>query len=462
MNWCCRAGPLGPTCGSRTHPSGVDAGQAAVRAVPGPGRSASPGRCCAVSRAACGVGRSSRTGRSSRSSGRGGGRRATTLGATWSASRSGQRRAVRSRGGSPAGWTGARPCSGFTGLSGGRPRVRTRTVECFRPAEGVRRWRRRRHRQPRSRPPMMCCWQPSCAHHNRGRAGCRVPGSSGSCRRAPSASWCWSAGLPGSASRACWPTGRAATDRPVAWLSLDAGDNDPVRFWRHVTAALDGVRARRRRPGRPARARRGGHAVRRGRHRAGERVRRGCRRGRAGDRRLPPRRVARRAPVDGVPARPPAARAAPGAGQPQRPAAAARPAAGPRPARRAPRGRPALHPRARPPSCCAPRSGRTCPTPSSRRSASAPRAGPRACTWRRCRCRAAATSPGSSRSSPGATGSCSTTSPRRCSSASPPSCGRSCWRPRSSIGCAARSATRWSGAPTASSCWSRSSGPACS
>jgi len=30
--------------------------------------------------------------------------------------------------------------------------------------------------------------------------------------------------------------------RPVAWLSLDAGDNDPVRFWRHVAAALEGVR----------------------------------------------------------------------------------------------------------------------------------------------------------------------------------------------------------------------------
>ncbi len=37
--------------------------------------------------------------------------------------------------------------------------------------------------------------------------------------------------------------------RPVAWLSLDAGDNDPVRFWRHVAAALDGVR-----PGVAARA----------------------------------------------------------------------------------------------------------------------------------------------------------------------------------------------------------------
>ncbi len=29
---------------------------------------------------------------------------------------------------------------------------------------------------------------------------------------------------------------------PVAWLSLDAGDNDPVRFWRHTVAALDRVR----------------------------------------------------------------------------------------------------------------------------------------------------------------------------------------------------------------------------
>ncbi len=30
--------------------------------------------------------------------------------------------------------------------------------------------------------------------------------------------------------------------RPVAWLSLDAADNDPARFWRHVVAALDRVR----------------------------------------------------------------------------------------------------------------------------------------------------------------------------------------------------------------------------
>ena len=30
--------------------------------------------------------------------------------------------------------------------------------------------------------------------------------------------------------------------RPVAWLSLDAGDNDPARFWRHAVAALDRLR----------------------------------------------------------------------------------------------------------------------------------------------------------------------------------------------------------------------------
>lgn len=29
--------------------------------------------------------------------------------------------------------------------------------------------------------------------------------------------------------------------RSVAWLSLDPGDNDPARFWRHAVAALDGV-----------------------------------------------------------------------------------------------------------------------------------------------------------------------------------------------------------------------------
>jgi prevent-host-death family protein len=30
--------------------------------------------------------------------------------------------------------------------------------------------------------------------------------------------------------------------QPVGWLSLDAGDNDPARFWRHAVAALDRAR----------------------------------------------------------------------------------------------------------------------------------------------------------------------------------------------------------------------------
>jgi LuxR family maltose regulon positive regulatory protein len=50
----------------------------------------------------------------------------------------------------------------------------------------------------------------------------------------------------------CGPAGSGKTalladwgrrgSRPVAWLSLDAGDNDPARFWRHAVAALDRVR----------------------------------------------------------------------------------------------------------------------------------------------------------------------------------------------------------------------------
>jgi len=32
-------------------------------------------------------------------------------------------------------------------------------------------------------------------------------------------------------------------EHPAAWLSLDAGDNDPARFWRHAVAALDRARA---------------------------------------------------------------------------------------------------------------------------------------------------------------------------------------------------------------------------
>ena len=56
--------------------------------------------------------------------------------------------------------------------------------------------------------------------------------------------WSWSAPRPDTARRSCWRTGPGAASRRggVAWLSLDAGDNDPARFWRHVVAALDRAR----------------------------------------------------------------------------------------------------------------------------------------------------------------------------------------------------------------------------
>jgi LuxR family transcriptional regulator, maltose regulon positive regulatory protein len=49
---------------------------------------------------------------------------------------------------------------------------------------------------------------------------------------------CTPAGFGKTALLADWAQG---SRRPVAWLSLDEGDNDPARFWRHVAAALDGV-----------------------------------------------------------------------------------------------------------------------------------------------------------------------------------------------------------------------------
>jgi LuxR family transcriptional regulator, maltose regulon positive regulatory protein len=47
---------------------------------------------------------------------------------------------------------------------------------------------------------------------------------------------CAPAGFGKTALLAAWASGGR---RPVAWLSLDEGDNDPARFWRHVGAALE-------------------------------------------------------------------------------------------------------------------------------------------------------------------------------------------------------------------------------
>ena len=49
---------------------------------------------------------------------------------------------------------------------------------------------------------------------------------------------CAPAGFGKTALLADWARGRG---RPVAWLSLDAGDSDPVRFWRYVAAAIGGA-----------------------------------------------------------------------------------------------------------------------------------------------------------------------------------------------------------------------------
>ena len=38
-----------------------------------------------------------------------------------------------------------------------------------------------------------------------------------------------------------WHAWAGKTAPPLAWVSLDAGDNDPVRFWAYVFAALDGA-----------------------------------------------------------------------------------------------------------------------------------------------------------------------------------------------------------------------------
>src|SRR5690349_7151455 len=50
---------------------------------------------------------------------------------------------------------------------------------------------------------------------------------------------CAPAGFGKTALLADWARGGG---RPVAWLGLDGGDNDPARFWRYAVAALDGVR----------------------------------------------------------------------------------------------------------------------------------------------------------------------------------------------------------------------------
>ena len=76
----------------------------------------------------------------------------------------------------------------------------------------------------------------------RGPGLCRARGWRSGSMRDWRGGWSWSAPRPGTARRSCWPTGPSAASSRPAWLSLDAGDNDPARFWRHAVAALDRVR----------------------------------------------------------------------------------------------------------------------------------------------------------------------------------------------------------------------------
>ena len=119
-----------------------------------------------------------------------------------------------------------------------------------------------------------------------------------------------------------WLAAAAADGRSVAWLSLDQRDNDPALFWTYLVAALKtaapgvgaGALSLLQPPQPPI------EAV--PRHSA-QRPRRHLERCRAGARRLPRHRRARRAGRDGLPAGAPAPADAPGDRQPRRPAAAA-------------------------------------------------------------------------------------------------------------------------------------------
>jgi LuxR family maltose regulon positive regulatory protein len=70
----------------------------------------------------------------------------------------------------------------------------------------------------------------------------------------PRVSACLDASLQGKLTLVTAPAGFGKTtavaewvrqrDLPVAWLSLDSGDNDPVRFWSYLAAALGGLQPR--------------------------------------------------------------------------------------------------------------------------------------------------------------------------------------------------------------------------
>ena len=195
--------------------------------------------------------------------------------------------------------------------------------------------------------------------------------------------------------------------QPVAWLSLDAGDSDPARFWRYVAAALDELR-----PG------------------VGQRVDALFQGGQ------PPLEAVLTVLVNQLVTKPEqvvlvlddyqlveappvhqslelllerlpsqlrlvlASRADP-------PLPLARLRAGGQLVEL--REATCASPPRKPPRCSGRRWRLSCPRRPWRRWRTAPKAGWPACSWRRCRCRVVATSPPSWRSSPAATGTCWTT-----------------------------------------------------
>jgi LuxR family maltose regulon positive regulatory protein len=54
---------------------------------------------------------------------------------------------------------------------------------------------------------------------------------------------CAPAGFGKTTLLSAWRASSAGRDIPVAWVSLDDGDNDPTRFWTYITAALDSLSA---------------------------------------------------------------------------------------------------------------------------------------------------------------------------------------------------------------------------
>src|SRR5215472_1614391 len=84
----------------------------------------------------------------------------------------------------------------------------------------------------------MPCWPPSCMCPTRNRASCCARDW---CRRSRTGcrdglSWVRPGRVREDGPAAHWAQ---SGGHPVGWLSLDAADNDPVRFWRHAVGALD-------------------------------------------------------------------------------------------------------------------------------------------------------------------------------------------------------------------------------